>query len=80
MPFVDASIGSILLCLELDDLGFDHSVLCEFRTRLLEGGAERILFDKILCVPAVSPREKRKYLRSSLGVRFCLADDLSNCK
>jgi len=25
------------------------------------------------CVPAVSPREKRKYLRSSLGVRFCLA-------
>jgi transposase len=37
-----------LLCLELDDPGFDHSVLCEFRTRLLEGGAERILFDKIL--------------------------------
>src|SRR5215831_10296931 len=32
-----------LLCLELDDPGFDHSVLCEFRTRLLEGGAERIL-------------------------------------
>jgi transposase len=27
-----------LLCLELDDPGFDHSVLCEFRTRLLEGG------------------------------------------
>jgi transposase len=37
-----------LLCLELDDPGFDHSVLCEFRARLLEGGAERILFDKIL--------------------------------
>src|SRR5215475_1339539 len=37
-----------LLCLELDDPGFDYSVLCEFRTRLLEGGAERILFDKIL--------------------------------
>jgi transposase len=37
-----------LLCLELEDPGFDHSVLCEFRTRLLEGGAERILFDKIL--------------------------------
>jgi transposase len=37
-----------LLCLELDDPGFDHSVLCEFRGRLLEGGAERILFDKIL--------------------------------
>jgi transposase len=37
-----------LLCLELDDPGFDHSVLYEFRARLLEGGAERILFDKIL--------------------------------
>jgi hypothetical protein len=24
-------------------------------------------------VPAVSPREKRKYLCSGLGVRFCLA-------
>lgn len=24
-----------LLCLELDDPGFDYSVLCEFRTRLL---------------------------------------------
>lgn len=49
---VDAVRGRIdwkyLLCLELDDPGFDHSVLCEFRTRLLEGGAERILFDKIL--------------------------------
>jgi transposase len=44
-----------LLCLELDDPGFDHSVLCEFRTRLLEGGAERILFDKILSLP----REKK---------------------
>jgi len=39
-----------LLCLELDDPGFDHSVLCEFRTRLLEGGAERILFDRILAL------------------------------
>jgi len=37
-----------LLCLELDDAGFDYSVLCEFRARLLEGGAERRLFDKIL--------------------------------
>jgi transposase len=37
-----------LLCIELDDPGFDHTVLCEFRARLLEGGAERILFDKIL--------------------------------
>ena len=39
-----------LLCLELDDAGFDYSVLCEFRARLLEGGAERKLFDRILLV------------------------------
>jgi transposase len=37
-----------LLCLELEDPGFDYSVLCEFRVRLLEGGAERLLFDKVL--------------------------------
>lgn len=36
-----------LLCLELDDAGFDYSVLCEFRARLLDGGAERRLFDKL---------------------------------
>jgi transposase len=29
-----------LLCLELDDRGFHHTVLSEFRTRLLEQGAE----------------------------------------
>ena len=34
--------------MELDDPGFDASVLCEFRTRLLEGGAERLLFDHLL--------------------------------
>ena len=32
-----------LLGLELTDPGFDHSVLCEFRARLLEGGAEERL-------------------------------------
>ena len=37
-----------LLCLELDDAGFDHSVLCEFRPRLLAEGAEQLLFDRIL--------------------------------
>ena len=36
------------LSLELPDPGFDASVLCEFRTRLLEGGAERLLFDHLL--------------------------------
>jgi transposase len=37
-----------LLGLELADPGFDHSVLCEFRARLLEGGAEERLLHKLL--------------------------------
>ena len=36
------------LSLELVDSGFDASVLCEFRSRLLEGGSERLLFDHLL--------------------------------
>ena len=36
------------LCLELTDPGFDHSVLSEFRTRLLIGGAERRLLDLLV--------------------------------
>jgi transposase len=39
-----------LLCLELENPGFDHSVLCEFRARLLEGGAEHRLFEKVLSI------------------------------
>jgi hypothetical protein len=37
-----------LLCLELTDRAFDHTVLSEFRTRLLVHGAERRRFDAIL--------------------------------
>lgn len=36
------------LSLELANSGFDASVLCEFRGRLLEGGSERLLFDHLL--------------------------------
>ncbi len=36
------------LCLELDDPGFDYSVLSEFRARLLAGGAEALLFERLL--------------------------------
>ncbi len=39
-----------VLCLELTDVGFDHSVLSEFRTRLLVHDAERRLFDAVLAV------------------------------
>lgn len=37
-----------LLGLELDDPGFDHSVLAEFRQRLLAGKQEQRLFDLLL--------------------------------
>src|SRR6187401_3616331 len=36
------------LALPLTDPGFDSSVLCEFRTRLLAGGAEALLLDTLL--------------------------------
>jgi transposase len=36
------------LSLELTDPGFDHTVLSEFRGRLVEGGAERLLIDLLL--------------------------------
>lgn len=39
-----------LLCLDLTYRGFDHSVLSEFRSRLLTHQAERCLFDAILDV------------------------------
>lgn len=37
-----------VLSLELDDGGFDYSVLSEFRSRLVEGQAEQLLFDIML--------------------------------
>jgi transposase len=37
-----------LLGLELTDPGFDASVLCEFRTRLVAGSAEALLFETLL--------------------------------
>ncbi|HSH78252.1 MAG TPA: IS1182 family transposase [Herpetosiphonaceae bacterium] len=36
------------LSLELTDPGFDASVLCEFRARLLAGDAEQLLLDRLL--------------------------------
>ncbi len=36
------------LSLELDDPGFDYSVLSEFRTRLLDGGMEQHILDAML--------------------------------
>lgn len=39
-----------LLGLELADPGFDASVLCEFRKRLVQGGAEYLLLDALLAL------------------------------
>ena len=50
----DAARGRIdwkyLLGLELADPGFDASVLSEFRSRLVEGGAEALLLDTLLAL------------------------------
>lgn len=37
-----------LLCLELTDTGFDHTVLSEFRTRLITKQAESLVFEQLL--------------------------------
>jgi transposase len=36
-----------VLSLEVTDTGFDFSILCEFRSRLLAHGADRRLFDRL---------------------------------
>ena len=37
-----------LLCLELTDPGFDHTVLSEFRKRLIDGSKEQMIFERLL--------------------------------
>lgn len=50
-----------LLGMELTDSGFDGSVLCEFRKRLLDGGAEMRLLDKLLtCFQELGLFKKRE--------------------
>src|SRR5437879_2910556 len=50
----DAARGRIdwkyLLGLPLTDPGFDATVLCEFRKRLVQGGAEQLLLDALLAL------------------------------
>ncbi|MGW1046636.1 transposase [Streptomyces sp. NPDC002547] len=45
---VGTRIGSTRWCLELDDPGFDYSVLCKFRARLAENGAADQLLEAML--------------------------------
>ena len=42
--------GKYALGLELTDPGFDATVLCEFRKRLVQGGAEQLLLDAMLAI------------------------------
>ena len=77
------------LSLDLDDPGFDASVLSEFRTRLVEGNAEHLLLDRMFHVDwgrqrAVCPQGKfstywreykqKPYKRPVVTVRFSSAD------
>ncbi len=54
-----------VLALPLRDPGFDSGVLCEFRARLVAGGAERLLFD--------TPDPGRADPAADLGVAVHLA-------
>ncbi len=38
------------LSLELSDPGFDFSVLCEFRQRLIDGSSQQIILNKWRCL------------------------------
>ena len=63
-----------LLGLELTDPGFDASVLCEFRARLVAGGAEERLLDRLLerCArarPAQGARAAAHRLHARAGRR-----------
>lgn len=53
-----------LLCLDLTDPGFDHTVLSEFRARLLAHDAETLLFDTLLtqfrALGLLKPRGKQR--------------------
>jgi transposase len=59
-----------LMCLELENPGFDYSVLCEFRSRLLEGGAEHRLFDADQDVEWVAVNEIRKIDPVTVSTNF----------
>ncbi len=62
-----------VLCLELTDSGFDHTVLSEFRTRLINGQAESLIFEKLframprqrMAQSADSPTQRRSPCSSS---------------
>ena len=60
------------LALSLTDPGFDSTVLSEFRTRLVEGGAEHGLLDAVLTIPLVLLALLVKVLKFLLFVALAL--------
>jgi len=59
--------GKYALSLELTDPGFDFSVLCEFRTRLIKGGAEQQLLELLLKLMKLTHLLKVGELHDFLG-------------
>ncbi len=55
-----------LLGLELEDSGFDYSILSEFRQRLVDGGLEQKLLDTMLAVLAQHKLLKKRGKQPSL--------------
>src|SRR5262249_27400204 len=54
-----------VLSLELTDAGFDFSVLSEFRARLVKGGAEEVLLERLLeCCRALGLVKARQQQRT----------------
>ena len=66
-----------LLALGLDDPGFDHSVLCEFRRRLLDGEATERLLARVLAAIRVLNRLELagETLRAALNAVAAVAPD-----
>jgi transposase len=58
-----------LLGLELADPGFDASVLCEFRARLVAGGAEERLLDRLGCSRAAASSGSSRRAAGSAATR-----------
>ena len=66
-----------LLRLPIDDSGFDPSVLAEFRNRLVAGGQEQLLFDKLLSLAEEKGLLKKSKQRTDSTFVFARAKNLS---
>jgi transposase len=65
-----------MLRLPINDSGFDYTRLSDFRDRLLEGGQERLLFDKLLSVAEEKGLLKKRKQRTDSTFVFSRARTL----